>query len=181
MPYQPHYPVVETNPQVFLEIVIQGRPVGSLVFELFADEVPIAAENFRLLCTGSGGQSFKGSKFHRIFPSFFIEGGDFVHGDGTGGHSAFSERYFKDEAMTGKSLRHFGYGALSMSNHGPDTNSSLFFICLSPVPQFDTRHVVIGQMLSGVDVVRKIDRIGSSATGVPRCFVEIASCGEIVD
>jgi cyclophilin family peptidyl-prolyl cis-trans isomerase len=41
-----------TNPIIFLDITIGNSSVKKLTFELFADEVPKTAENFRALCTG---------------------------------------------------------------------------------------------------------------------------------
>ena len=41
-----------SNPQVFMDVSIGGKPPGRLVFELRADVVAITAENFRALCTG---------------------------------------------------------------------------------------------------------------------------------
>lgn len=43
---QPHHP------SVFMDIAIAGKPVGRIVMRLLSDEVPLAAENFRCLCTG---------------------------------------------------------------------------------------------------------------------------------
>lgn len=47
-----------TNPKVFFDISIAGKPAGRLVFELFADNVPRTADNFRALCTGEKGRAF---------------------------------------------------------------------------------------------------------------------------
>ena len=40
------------NPVVFFDISIGGHPAGRIKMELFQDQVPKTAENFRQLCTG---------------------------------------------------------------------------------------------------------------------------------
>ncbi|CDJ51781.1 hypothetical protein, conserved [Eimeria brunetti] len=91
------------NPLVFLDVAVGNRNAGRLIFQLFADQLPITAENFRCLCTGETGLGYymrprwyKGSPFHRIIPGFMAQGGDFHRGDGYGGESIYGQ-FFRDE------------------------------------------------------------------------------------
>jgi peptidylprolyl isomerase len=156
--------------------------MGRIEFELFDDVVPITTRNFRELCRGGQGTTpdgkdlnFKKSPFHRIIPGFMIQGGDFTKGNGTGGHSIYGPR-FKDESFRGKAGSHPGGGLLSMANAGPDTNGSQFFITVAPTPWLNGKHVVFGQVISGYEVVKEMEKKGST-NGRPSHSIYIKECG----
>ena len=163
-----------TNPKVLFDITITDQPAGRIVFELYADVAPITAENFRALCTGEKGFGFQGSGFHRIIPQFMCQGGDFTNHNGTGGKSIYGEK-FNDENFI---IKHTEPGLLSMANAGPNTNGSQFFITTVPCPWLDGRHVVFGKVVEGMDVVSKMEAVGSRS-GATSVKVKISESGEV--
>ncbi|WVY94482.1 hypothetical protein V8G54_033570 [Vigna mungo] len=155
----------EVTNKVFFDVEIDGKAAGILIAKavklaglgrivigLYGKAVPKTAENFRALCTG----------------------GDFTHGNGMGGESIYGEK-FADENFK---LKHTGPGILSMANAGPDTNGSQFFITTVTTSWLDGRHVVFGKVLSGMDVVYKVEAEGRQS-GTPKSKVVIADSGEL--
>lgn len=101
-----------------------------------------------------------------------LQGGDFTRGNGTGGKSIYGAK-FEDENFT---LRHTKPGILSMANAGPNTNGSQFFITTEKTDWLDGKHVVFGEVIKGMEVVRAVEKVGSSS-GKASQRVEIVDCG----
>ena len=137
---------------------------GSFTVRLFDKEVPNTVANFIGLAEGtkewprsvdrSNGAprpTTTAWTFHRVINGFMIQGGD--HSEPAPADRATPSR------MSFIPASHNRPGILSMANAGPNTNGSQFFITLGPTPHLDNRHSVFGEVVEGLDVVKKIGAV----------------------
>ena len=153
---------------------------GTFTLRLFEQEAPKTVANFVALAEGTkewtdprNGKKVKqpyydGTIFHRVIDAFMIQGGDPL-GQGTGGPGYRFEDEFHPK------LKHSKEGILSMANSGPNTNGGQFFITLAPTPWLNNKHTVFGEVVEGMDVVRKIGKVKVGAADRPITEVRTTS------
>ncbi len=151
-------------------IVVLETNVGVIEIELYLEEMPVTAGNFKSLVESG---FFDGIKFHRVISDFMIQSGDPLSKNdslknrwGTGGSEPI-----KDEFTKGLSNVR---GTISMANAGPNTGSSQFFINVKDNTFLDwdkaplsSKHPVFGKVVSGMDVVDKISNMQTDSADRP--------------
>jgi len=157
----------------YFDVKIGNGASERITFKLYDDVVPKTAKNFRELCKGHTAGTYAGSTFHRVIKDFMLQGGDFTRHNGTGGRSIYGET-FKDENFV---RRHTKPGLLSMANAGKHTNGSQFFITTVKTPWLDAKHVVFGEVISGLDIVKKIENLACDRNDKPHQGVTIFKSG----
>ena len=166
-------PVPSPRPRSDLSSPLPMNVLGTIELGLFGNHAPKTVENFRALCTGETGPGFSGSEFHRIVKDFMIQG----HAIGfEEDKSSIYGGDFDDENLEVPPFHQ--PGTLSMANAGPNTNANHFFISNSYPSWLDGKHVIFGHVLSGLDVVKAIDKIEVDGNDKPIYRVVITKSGE---
>jgi len=156
----------------FLEISIDNKSVGKIIIKLFDKIVPKTCTNFKILCKN---KKYKNTIFHRVIKNFMIQGGDYEKNDGTGGKSIYGTT-FDDENFE---LKHDKPYMVSMANCGANTNGSQFFITTTHIPHLDGKHVVFGEVVDGIKIIKKINDVQTDHNDKPVYDIKIIDCGEI--
>ena len=153
--------------------------LGNFTVELFTDTMPITANNFIKLANAG---FYDGLHFHRVIKNFMIQFGCPHSKDpgspraGTGGppwgrvQDEFTERLSNEP------------GTLSMANTGqPNSGSCQFFINTVNNARLDwftpgpSRHPVFGRIISGMDVITKIERSPTNREDRPTTPIQMIS------
>lgn len=141
--------------------------MGDIHCKLYESEAPLTVRTVVGLALGTksyvdpttgktitGKKFYDGLTFHRVIPSFMIQGGDPL---GTGYGDPKGPGFpFKDEFVP--SLRFDKPGRLAMANAGPNTNGSQFFITEVPTPYLNDKHTIWGQC-EDIKIVKAIARV----------------------
>ncbi|MEX2029096.1 MAG: peptidylprolyl isomerase [Candidatus Paceibacterota bacterium] len=145
---------------------------GDITIEFFESQAPNTVANFVKLAQEG---FYDGTKFHRVSKGFMIQGGDPLTKDdsqvnlwGTGGPGYA----FADEVGANNKNE---VGTISMANAGPNTNGSQFFINVAANNFLDDKHTVFGKVVSGMEVVVKIENTPTGAADRPETPIVIES------
>jgi cyclophilin family peptidyl-prolyl cis-trans isomerase len=145
--------IVKTIPSDQKILIETSR--GTIIMRLFVDETPGSVANFVSLAEKG---YFNDKFFHRVVPNFVVQAGC-NRGDGWG-----SEDYSIRSEFT---PRKFTTGSVGMASAGKDTEGTQWFITHSPTPHLDGRYTNFGEVISGMDVVQRLE-VGDRIIAVKR-------------
>jgi len=147
-------------------VVVLETNQGAIEIKLMPEVAPKACENFTKLAEKG---YYDGLIFHRVIKGFMIQGGD-PTGTGRGGESVWGKP-FADE--TDPKVQFDSPGLLAMANAGPNTNGSQFFITTANTPWLNGKHTIFGKVVSGYDVVEKIENSPTGRNDKPKAEQKI--------
>ncbi|MFA5145323.1 MAG: peptidylprolyl isomerase [Candidatus Omnitrophota bacterium] len=148
------------------KIAVLETNQGIIEIKLMPEAAPKACENFIGLIEKG---YYNGLIFHRVIKGFMIQGGD-PTGTGMGGESLWGAP-FADEISS--AVKFDKPGILAMANAGANTNGSQFFITTAATPWLNMHHTIFGEVISGYDVVQKIESAQAGANDKPKAEQKI--------
>jgi cyclophilin family peptidyl-prolyl cis-trans isomerase len=136
-------------------VIVIETVKGTIQFETYPNEAPKSVEHILALVKRN---FYNGMRVHRVAPGFVVQFGDPFSRDmskkeqwGTGGsYNVIGE-------LEANPKRTHGLGAVAVAHPGdPRQGDSQIYITLAPVHRLDGKYSVIGQVISGMDVVQKL-------------------------
>jgi cyclophilin family peptidyl-prolyl cis-trans isomerase len=147
------------------ERVVLTTKHGKIVIDLFEDDAPGHAANFKKLAREG---FYNGLTFHRVIAGFMAQGGD-PDGTGSGGPGYTQPAEIKRKHVRG-SVAAARLG--DRMNPKRDSSGSQFYICFQTTAHLDDQYTVFGQVVEGMDVVDKL-KVGTGPTGDTMDTVEV--------
>src|SRR5438270_12724866 len=137
--------------------IVVDTTKGRIIFKLRADLAPQHAERIKQLAREG---YYNNVPFHRVMDGFMAQTGDGQNFNGTGGSkypnlkAEFSNVPFKR-------------GIVGMARRGDsvDTANSQFFFMFADAPSLDNQYTVIGEVVSGMDVIDKLKKAPAGSSG----------------
>ncbi|XVF11169.1 hypothetical protein REPUB_Repub08aG0002800 [Reevesia pubescens] len=177
--------------RAFLDIAIDGEPVGRIVIGLYGDDVPAGAGRFGSIVSGVAGVSYRRKEFIKIMPNYVQHGGLRSYGvdaqlaKETGSNLAVEnlkeewERTYEKcpgvKNLAGtvsiivrdpskpppklKLIARKGKLEIDQEEIGTDPNGTEFVIATKDSPELDASALVIGHVLEGMEVVKRIGQV----------------------
>nr|XP_033329097.1 probable inactive peptidyl-prolyl cis-trans isomerase-like 6 [Megalopta genalis] len=167
---------------VYFTFNINSRTIGSFMFMLYSDLLPLTCQYFLNLCTGydAVAKCYRNSYYinmnvHRIVKNGWIQCGGLV--------SPKEDTNFVDDiiAIPDESycIPHDRRGVLSMVNNGKHCNGPQFSVCLKPNPWMNCYYVAFGQLVDGAKTLETLEKI-STYYERPSKEIIISDCGEYI-
>jgi cyclophilin family peptidyl-prolyl cis-trans isomerase len=138
-------------------VIVLETAKGIIEFETYPDEAPKTVARILELVKKN---FYNGQRFHRAEPKFLVQIGDPVSRD-------VSRESWWGRQGTGKPIgvgeitkkRRHVRGSVAMAHTGnPASADSQFYILRQPKPEFDGKYSVFGRVISGLDVVDRLQR-----------------------
>ena len=146
------------------------KDYGTITAELYPHIAPNTVNNFIDLVNKG---FYNNLTFHRIIKGFMIQGGD-PEGTGAGGPGYSIKGEFSSNGFD-NSLKH-EKGVLSMARaKNPDSAGSQFFIMTGDASHLDGEYAAFGKVISGIDVLDKVESVETGANDKPKKDVIIES------
>jgi cyclophilin family peptidyl-prolyl cis-trans isomerase len=150
-----------------------GHDAGQIMFELFPEDAPKTVENFQ---NNAEKGIYNGMAVHRAIKDYLVQTGDPASKD-----EGARERWglSEDATLPAEIKRPHTLGAIAMARRGDKVNperksdGSQFYFVLGNMSAMDGQDTVFGQVVSGMDVLRRISKSVVDSNDCPVQRVEI--------